>query len=388
MKSKWGLLLLAAGGIIGWKYFKRPAPAHLSIATQLQSISGQLLSVYGVPPGAQVPVGLPDSSWLIYKPNDNSSTLKRLEDGKGYWINVSAICTLTYPNGKQYACTSGWNLIGWLESAGNQDSANLATQIASIISNVDSLWAYRGGVWAANMPYMLIGAGYFIHMKAPATLSYGGFTYPLIAGWNLIGWRGETTPGGGGSRKTLIIQASTGGTTNPAPGAYPYNSGVQITITAIPNSGYTFSGWSGSATGNINPLTVTVDSDKTIKANFVPSGGGGVGTVTVRVKATNYGSRAKYWVAMPYSIASQIAVPITQELTWQNIPADDLMKGSLVDMFDADPTYGGGQSLRGQDGYPNLAIRLSAARLLNNGELLTWVSSPNGWWKDQSGQWV
>ena len=112
--------------------------------------------------------------------------------------------------------------------------------------------------------------------------------------------------------------------------------------------------------------------------------------VSVTVKATAYGPLAKYWVAMPASIGNMIAVPITEPIVWLNIPADDMIfpKLSIVDMFDEDPTYGTGKSLRGQEGYPNLAIGLSAVRALKDGEILTWVSSPNGWWRDESGQWV
>jgi uncharacterized repeat protein (TIGR02543 family) len=69
---------------------------------------------------------------------------------------------------------------------------------------------------------------------------------------------------------TLTIAAGTGGPTTPAPGNYTHNSGTQVTITAVPNSGYDFSGWSGSASGTTNPITIAMDSDKSITANFSP----------------------------------------------------------------------------------------------------------------------
>jgi len=57
-------------------------------------------------------------------------------------------------------------------------------------------------------------------------------------------------------------------------------------IRALPNSGYQFSGWSGDASGTTNPITITMNSEKSIKANFSPistadkgdgdSGGGGL----------------------------------------------------------------------------------------------------------------
>jgi len=74
---------------------------------------------------------------------------------------------------------------------------------------------------------------------------------------------------------TLTISAGTGGTTDPSPGTYNHDSGTQVTIKAIANSGYEFTAWSGSTTSSTNPLTITMDSNKSITANFRATGGGG-----------------------------------------------------------------------------------------------------------------
>jgi hypothetical protein len=49
---------------------------------------------------------------------------------------------------------------------------------------------------------------------------------------------------------TVIIQPSTGGTTDPAPGTYTYANGTNIVLTATPDAGYAFHYWivSGNAT--------------------------------------------------------------------------------------------------------------------------------------------
>ncbi len=49
-------------------------------------------------------------------------------------------------------------------------------------------------------------------------------------------------------------------------GTYDENSTIQLTATA--DSGYQFDGWSGDASGSSNPLSVLVDGDKSITANF------------------------------------------------------------------------------------------------------------------------
>ena len=69
---------------------------------------------------------------------------------------------------------------------------------------------------------------------------------------------------------TLALTASAGGTTNPAPGSLVYLTGSSVTITATPDSGYRFSGWTGDASGTTNPLTVVMSASKAIKANFEP----------------------------------------------------------------------------------------------------------------------
>jgi hypothetical protein len=70
---------------------------------------------------------------------------------------------------------------------------------------------------------------------------------------------------------TLTIASGTGGTTDPVPGAYPKNSGDVVQITAVPETGYEFDQWTGdvlSGDESDNPLSVVMDSAKTITATF------------------------------------------------------------------------------------------------------------------------
>jgi uncharacterized repeat protein (TIGR02543 family) len=47
-----------------------------------------------------------------------------------------------------------------------------------------------------------------------------------------------------------------------------YDHGTPATLTATPNLGYIFTGWTGDASGTENPLSITMDTDKTVGANF------------------------------------------------------------------------------------------------------------------------
>jgi len=68
---------------------------------------------------------------------------------------------------------------------------------------------------------------------------------------------------------TLTLTSGSGGTTQPSPGTYVYDEGTEVTISCIPRTHYRFSHWSGDASGTSDPLTITMDSDKTITANFI-----------------------------------------------------------------------------------------------------------------------
>ena len=62
---------------------------------------------------------------------------------------------------------------------------------------------------------------------------------------------------------TLTANASDGGSVS---GGGTFASGTQVSLTATPNAGYSFSGWSNGSTAN--PVTVTLNSNTTITANF------------------------------------------------------------------------------------------------------------------------
>jgi hypothetical protein len=60
------------------------------------------------------------------------------------------------------------------------------------------------------------------------------------------------------------------GTTDPAVGPHTYDVGTVVDITATPAAGWEFDSWSGDvANPNSATTTVTMDSDKTVTANFI-----------------------------------------------------------------------------------------------------------------------
>ena len=65
---------------------------------------------------------------------------------------------------------------------------------------------------------------------------------------------------------TLAVAASEGGSVNTSGGTF--NENTNVSVTASPADGFTFTGWTGDATGSTNPLTISMNGDKNITATF------------------------------------------------------------------------------------------------------------------------
>lgn len=67
----------------------------------------------------------------------------------------------------------------------------------------------------------------------------------------------------------LTITTQGSGTVAAAPEG-PYDSGTVVTLTATPESGWSFQEWTGDLSGNANPASITLDADKAVTAVFSP----------------------------------------------------------------------------------------------------------------------
>jgi len=68
---------------------------------------------------------------------------------------------------------------------------------------------------------------------------------------------------------TLTVSATGAGTVGLSPNQTLYDSGSVVQLTATASAGYRFLNWSGAVSGSVNPLSVTMNSNKSITANFV-----------------------------------------------------------------------------------------------------------------------
>jgi outer membrane protein assembly factor BamB len=74
----------------------------------------------------------------------------------------------------------------------------------------------------------------------------------------------------------LSLTAGAGGSATNEPAGTSHNFGSQVTITAIPDAGYYFTGWTGSGITDLNAstTTATISGDQSIQASFaqIPAG--------------------------------------------------------------------------------------------------------------------
>jgi uncharacterized repeat protein (TIGR02543 family) len=68
--------------------------------------------------------------------------------------------------------------------------------------------------------------------------------------------------------RSLTLTKEGQGEVTPSPATGPYLDGAVVTLNAVPATGWEFAGWSGDASGASNPLSITLDNNKSVKALF------------------------------------------------------------------------------------------------------------------------
>jgi len=132
---------------------------------------------------------------------------------------------------------------------------------------------------------------------------------------------------------TLTVNVTGQGSVTKNPDQAAYGHGTQVTLTAVPATGWTFSHWTGDLTGSANPATITMDGDKAVTAVFTQQ------QYTLTVNVTGQGSVTKNPDQAAYGHGTQVkltAVPADGWLfshweghLWGNVnPATLVMDGN------------------------------------------------------------
>ena len=171
-------------------------------------------------------------------------------------------------------------------------TASFTTQY-SLTTSVNPSWT--GTITPSGTNWYVVGQNVFISSTANP-----GYTF---SGWSgdLSGTNNPTSIPMNGPKNvvanftqnqyTLIVNIAPigSGLVTKVPDKTTYVYGDVVTLTATANAGYTFSNWSGDATGSTNPVTVTMNGNRTVTANFTPN----QYTLTVNIAPSGSGSVTK-----------------------------------------------------------------------------------------------
>ncbi|MEO6498782.1 MAG: InlB B-repeat-containing protein, partial [Mucilaginibacter sp.] len=164
-------------------------------------------------------------------------------------------------------------------------------------------------------------------VKSPDQPDYaGGSTVVLTAtssaGQQFTGWSGSATGSNNPLTITMddakaitanfstivydfMISTNGNGRVTKSPDQSTYASGSSVMLTAIPAEGEQFTGWSGSLDASTNPVTITMDADKSVMANFSAT------EYALLVNTNGNGSVAKSPDQLTYASGSTVTLKAT-----------------------------------------------------------------------------
>ena len=119
---------------------------------------------------------------------------------------------------------------------------------------------------------------------------------------------------------------SVGGTVSPASGTY--DEGDNVTLIATPAQYWRFDGWSGDVSGSSDHLTVTMDSNKSVVAAFIPD------TESISTPMTVPVLIVKYFPVSAGMIDISVTGDVSMPLAEARNRTDDLTAGIIEAMED------------------------------------------------------
>ncbi len=263
------------------------------------------------------------------KPGKNDTQAGAVAESAFPYVAGDASCGGPYPH--PYALEN-WYYVGDMWGVPPADAIKAAIYnygpVSSAICVGNAFSNYRGGVFSTNEK-SVCGASDVNHGVVITGWNDADNTWVIRNSWG-SGWgengymrikRGISNvgyaanyvvvPAEPGTCYALTTSVSPDGsgsvTANPAPNCNngtQYTAGTTVKLSATPTGNYSFMNWSGDASGTANPLTVSMDRDKSIVANFSKP----VITVQEDALEASYGS----WQGMTDGIASGGAYRVSQ----------------------------------------------------------------------------
>jgi polygalacturonase len=161
-------------------------------------------------------------------------------------LNSSTSVTATFTQGT--SCTLSTSTTGsgtiTVSPAGTVFSCGTSLTITANPAQYYSLTAFSGSITGTTNPQT-----YVINANSSISAAFSQTSFPIT-----------TTIVGPGSVAASPVDSGSG-----------YTPGTQVTLTATPAAGASFTGFSGAITGTTNPQTLTVNGATSVTANFLAS---------------------------------------------------------------------------------------------------------------------
>jgi uncharacterized repeat protein (TIGR02543 family) len=217
------------------------------------------------------------------------------EDGGRYTLTLNSVgggSVTTSPDRPTYtygdtvvvaaAPDSGWTFVGWsdgLTGAENPDTLVMVSDTTVTATFVEGEYQLTINVFGngsvvtiPEKPRYVFGDSVFVTAAADSGWVFGGWSEGLtgIRNPDTLVMVSDTaiTAIYARERYGLVTKVNYKGTVTKSPDKPNYEYGDSVIVTAVPDSGWVFEGWSGGLTGTGNPDTIIVVSDTTITATF------------------------------------------------------------------------------------------------------------------------
>ncbi|HSP83740.1 MAG TPA: NosD domain-containing protein, partial [Gillisia sp.] len=112
---------------------------------------------------------------------------------------------------------------------------------------------------------------------------------------------------------TLAISVEGQGSVAASPNQETYVAGTEVTLTATAAAGWEFSGWTGDLSGNTNPETITMDSNKAVTAVFTEV----VVDYTLAISVEGQGSVGASPNLAKYVAGTEVTLTATAAAGWE-----------------------------------------------------------------------
>jgi uncharacterized repeat protein (TIGR02543 family) len=264
------LVTLTATPSNGWSFvgWTGDSTNTTNVTTVLMDQARAVQAVFQATPNYQLLVSTPGGGSVSVSPAPYAV-------GNLYLSNTPVTLTATPSN--------GWSFVRWTGDSTN--TTNVTTVVMDRSRTVQALFG-------TSLNLLTIGSGQLLLNPPTGPYLYGS-TVQLTAqpapGYFFFGWSGAASGFGNplvitatdasgitalfGALKTNQVLLSVLPTTNGAVTVNPlkpvYTKGDLVTLTAVAVTNYALAGWTGNASGAMNPLVLSLDSNMVVSANFV-----------------------------------------------------------------------------------------------------------------------